>query len=549
MPLPGPTSVKTFPLRMRATVAGDANILLIAGTVYLASYVCFYLIGTVNYYGAFEVTIWNPGAGLSLALVLIFGARSIPLLFVSPLLGMFFSPGAALPWQAEVVLTLLLGASRAAVACFLARPTVRFSATMDTMRDLVLLLLAAVICASLVSLSYLAVLAASGILPAAALGPAVLRTWLGEAIGVLGFVPFVLMLWRRVPIQLSRTELVAEYTAVVVGTLIVFATYAQGRLQLFYVLFVPIVLMAVRGGIEVVSGGVSVLQLNIFVGLALITHDTGESIIYQSVVLVLTLTGLATGALVTEGRHTEAQLRLHRESLARLGRLGSAGELAAAIAHEINQPLAAASTYMRLASEAAQAGDRELASVEEATVKAAAEVDRATEIIARLRALVRLNRTDREPCGLRKLIGTAIQLCAPAADRSKVKIRVLLPAGGHSVNVDALQIQQVFLNILRNSIEAIDYAGSGGGAIGITAGPVKDGFIQIAIDDSGPGFPRQLTSDSLLPFTSTKKGGLGVGLRLSRSIIEAHGGRLWLDGTGSGGACVHFTLPIAEVKE
>jgi two-component system sensor kinase FixL len=540
------TLINDWCLRTKVGKLGNTIIFVVAGAVYLASYVFFYLVGAVNHYGAFEVAIWNPGAGLSIAAVLIFGPRMMPLLFASPLLGMIASPGSMLPWQAEVILTFLVGASHAAVACCLARPALRFNYALETMRDLVLLLLAAATCATLVALSYLTLFAASGLLPPNALAPAVSRAWLGEAIGILGFAPFVLLLWRSPPVQLSRAELVVDYFAIVVGALIVFGTYAERQFQLFYVLFVPIVLMAVRGGIEVVSGGISLLQLNIFLGLALMSRGPGESIVYQTMVLVLTLTGLATGALVTEGRRIETQLRLHRESLARLGRLGSAGELAAAIAHEVNQPLAAASTYMRFASEATRSGRHELASVEEATVKAASEVERATEIIRRLRALIRLDRTERETCSLHKLVRTAIKLCQPAAHASNVDLRLSLPSNAPSVSVDVLQAQQVFLNILRNSIEAIDQSGRGGGTVKVTAGPAKEGFVEIVVDDTGPGFPDEFTSDALLPLTSTKSGGLGIGLRLSRSIVEAHGGRLWLDTAASAGASVHFTLPVAE---
>lgn len=261
--------------------------------------------------------------------------------------------------------------------------------------------------------------------------------------------------------------------------------------------------------------------------------------------LTLTATGPAAGELVTEMRRTETQIRLHRESFAHLGRLGRAGELAAAIAHEVNQPLTAARTYLRLVLEVVKSGAPDMPSVRDMVAKAAAEVDRAGEIIQRLRALIRLDHSKREVCHLKRLMTTSIELCQPALDHSNVIVSVSLAAGVRSVVVDALQVQQVFLNLLRNAIEAIDESGSGRGAIVISAKLTGKKFVEITVSDSGPGFPREFALNGFIPLYSTKPHGLGVGLRLCKSIIEAHGGRLWLDPNAAGGS-VHFTLPTAN---
>jgi two-component system, LuxR family, sensor kinase FixL len=116
------------------------------------------------------------------------------------------------------------------------------------------------------------------------------------------------------------------------------------------------------------------------------------------------------------------------------------------------------------------------------------------------------------------------------------------------VKVDILQIEQVLLNLVRNSIEAIGDSGSGDGSILIEAKPADNDFVEVRVVDSGPGFSREHIENGFLPLSSSKADGLGIGLPLCRSIVEAHGGRLWLD-AGSKGASVHFTLPVAKVSE
>jgi C4-dicarboxylate-specific signal transduction histidine kinase len=222
-------------------------------------------------------------------------------------------------------------------------------------------------------------------------------------------------------------------------------------------------------------------------------------------------------------------LRLHQESLARLARLGSIGELAAAVAHEVNQPLMAAGTYTRLVAETigSQEGDSSLAV--EAAKKAVEQVDRATQVTRRLRALVRLDRSNRAPYHLEQIVRETITLCEPDLERVGVMARSALPARLPSVMVDILQIQQVLLNLLRNSIEAIGESGTVDGSILIEAKLSGAEFLEVIVADSGPGFPPERMENAFLPLSSNKPEGLGIGLSLCRSIIEAHGGVTFSD--------------------
>jgi two-component system sensor kinase FixL len=142
--------------------------------------------------------------------------------------------------------------------------------------------------------------------------------------------------------------------------------------------------------------------------------------------LVLTITGLVAGALVTERRRVESQLQLQRDSLARLAQLGSMGELAAAVAHEVNQPLMAAGTYMRLVADAISSSSGEATEVKELAQRAVAQINRAGEVIRRLRATVRLDRSNRTPVPFVRIVTNAIALCQPELEQSEVDVRVTL---------------------------------------------------------------------------------------------------------------------------
>jgi two-component system sensor kinase FixL len=496
-------------------------------------------------YAHFNITPWNPNTSLSFILILVFGQRMIPFLFASPFLADLINREIVGPWAVEILSAGLIAGGYSAALVFLTRATTRFDPTLSSMRDLVLLILVAAASAAFVAFSYVGVRVAAGLLPTKDFVAAALRYWIGDVIGVLGLTPFALFALTRRRILPISIETGLQCVAIACALVIVFGFAEEREFQLFYVLFLPIVWMAVRNGTEGVSVGILITQLGVIVGVGLFPGEREELMAFQALMLVLTLTGLIAGESVTERRRVEAQLRLHRESLARLTRLSSIGELAAAVAHEVNQPLMAAGVYMRLVADTISLRNADTTEVVETAKKAVAQVDRAAEVIRRLRALVRLDRSNRTSLSFERIVKQTIELCQPDLDRANVTARFRPAAQLPPVMVDVLQIEQVLLNLVHNSIEAISDSGSRHGSVLIEAKLASNEFVEVALFDSGPGFPREQIENRFLPLTSTKADGLGVGLPLCRLIVEAHGGRLWLD-EGPHGTPVRFTLPVTD---
>jgi two-component system, LuxR family, sensor kinase FixL len=523
-----------------------------AGLVYLVAYVALDRVSFFESDAHLGITPWNPGTGLSFVLILLFGRQLIPLLFVGPLLADIVNRQFVLPWPAEILSIAAIGGGYSAALLFLTRPQTRFDPRLSSMRDLAQLILATSVSAALVAVSYAALAVAAGLLPGKEFVAAALRYWIGDIVGVLALAPFALFALSGRRILPMSLESVLQCAAVLIALTMVFGIAEEREFQLFYVLFLPIVWMAVRNGTEGASVGILITQIGVILGVAFIPNEREELVALQSLMLVLTVTGLIAGELVTERRRMESQLQMQRESLARLARLGSLGELAAAVAHEVNQPLMAAGTYARLVADSVSSGSAGVNEIVNIAKKAVAQVDRAAEVIRRLRALVRLDRSNRAPVSFERIVKETLDLCRPDLERAGVTSRPALPADLPPVTVDILQVEQVLLNLVRNSIEAIRDSGSQRRTILIEAkqadGNAGSEFVEIGVLDSGPGFSRDYIENGILPLSSSKADGLGIGLPLCKTIVEAHGGRLWLE-EGSCGASVRFTLPVAKQFE
>ena len=251
---------------------------------------------------------------------------------------------------------------------------------------------------------------------------------------------------------------------------------------------------------------------------------------------------------LTEQQQTETQLQALRSELIHMSRLTAMGEMASALAHELNQPLASISNYMNGSRRLLEATtDPNGPKIQNALNKAAEQAVRAGQIIRRLRDFVSRDESERRVESLAKLLEEAGALGLTGSREQGVKLRFRLDSRFDRVTVDRVQIQQVLVNLFRNAVEAMQNAPRQELAVSNLAAP--DDMIEIVVSDTGSGFSAEATAKLFQAFFTTKSTGMGVGLSISRSIVEAHGGKLWAETNASGGATFRFTLPAAPSQD
>lgn len=237
----------------------------------------------------------------------------------------------------------------------------------------------------------------------------------------------------------------------------------------------------------------------------------------------------------------EAELR---KRLLHLTRVTTVGEMASSIAHEVNQPLTAISTYAQACRRMIQTGDVDAAQVSHVLGRITDEALRAGEIIHRLKALVRRRESERRMCSVNSLILQMAPLAQVDARLHGVALRLSLAPGLPDVMADSVQIQQVVLNLIRNGVDALEAMGAGGEVL-VETGLAAPGEVIVAVTDHGCGLPEAVREELFQPFFTTKEDGMGMGLSISRSIVVMHGGRLWYERLQPHGTTFRFTLPSA----
>ena len=251
---------------------------------------------------------------------------------------------------------------------------------------------------------------------------------------------------------------------------------------------------------------------------------------------------------LTERQQTEARLQELQAELVHISRLTAMGEMASALAHELNQPLSAIANYMKGSSRLLEAStEPRAADLRDAMDKAAQQALRAGDIIRRLRAFVARGETERRVEDVKKLIEEASALALVGAKDKGIHVRFAFAPGVDFVLADKVQIQQVLLNLIRNAIEAMEDAPKRELVISATTAPAD--MIEISVADTGSGISPEISAELFQPFVTSKRHGMGVGLSISRTIIEAHGGAIAPRPNPGGGTVFTFTLPAVHKEE
>ena len=252
---------------------------------------------------------------------------------------------------------------------------------------------------------------------------------------------------------------------------------------------------------------------------------------------------------VTDRRQSEDEARQLQERLTHFSRLSTMGEMAAGLAHEINQPLSAIATYAQACQRFMRSAQRDEADIIESLEQISAQALRAGEIIRRMRQFVKNREVRREPVDCGRLLDDLRTLAETDARLHNVRLRIEAQEGLPVVYADPIQLQQVVLNLVRNAIDAMSDSPETQRDVVIDTRLRPDGEIEIVVSDHGSGLAPGAAEHLFNPFFTTKSGGTGLGLAISHSIVRAHGGRLWHTPNEGMGARFHFTLPVSPALQ
>jgi len=249
---------------------------------------------------------------------------------------------------------------------------------------------------------------------------------------------------------------------------------------------------------------------------------------------------------ITERRLAEEVAKSHQRDMAHVMRLGTMGEMATGLAHELNQPLTALISYCGTAaslSNSLQSPPQQLGEILELAME---QAHRAGDIIRNLREFVSKDSENKETFELDRIICDIITFFKWEARKCGVKIELQLGGHAHKVTANRIQIEQVLVNLVRNSLEAFEHAKRADGMVVIQTRLLPNDTIEVSVADNGPGIDATMAGKIFDQFQTSKKTGMGIGLSLSHSIIEDHGGKLWMDESHQDGALFVFELPVSE---
>ena len=245
---------------------------------------------------------------------------------------------------------------------------------------------------------------------------------------------------------------------------------------------------------------------------------------------------------LTERQRTEKRLQELQSELSHVSRLSEMGQMASALAHEVNQPLTAATNYIEAARLLLTGGSAAIERTTAVIDNVAAQIHRAAQIILRLREFVKKGETAQRAEDITKVIAEASALALIGTKERGVKLQLRCALNLPPVQIDAIQIQQVIVNLMRNAIEAMET--SERRELTIASETEEGAWVWVSIVDTGPGIAPEIAGRLFQPFVSTKPQGMGVGLSICRSIIEGHGGRLAMEANPAGGTIFRFSLPV-----
>jgi len=443
----------------------------------------------------------------------------------------------------------------------IARHHFRIDVELTRLRDIMILILMGMGGAIVVAVLLPLLLVASGRFDIDDLFPSILRGFVGDAIGIAVVSPLTLRLWRlRRQWTLARVrsvlpEAVAYLGLIAAGLWVILDTGSQHGSNFFYLLFLPVIIAAVRHGFDGACFSLLATQIGLVLLLQRYGFDAETFTEFQTLMFVLTATALSVGAIVSEREQArrafqDAEERLKQRELdaTRAGRFNLVSAMASALAHEINQPITAARALARSIQHILLGATPDLPRADHNLTALVNHIDTAGSIVRRMREFLQRGPLmgDVEVC---RLLEDVLGLIGPEAATAQVNIELAVEDNLPPLRADPSQLEQVMLNLIRNSIDAIAGAKIRGGRIRLAAQrAARPSDLEISVWDNGPGVSADIVARLFEPLNTSKPEGLGLGLSICGSIAAAHGGRIWLEATGADATEFRMRVPFRSVE-
>lgn len=508
---------------------------------FVAAYIALDAASFIHALHGLNITPWNPAPALGLVFLLRRGKVGRWVLIGAVVLSELIVRGIPQAWWASLLSALVLAVGYVSLGEFL-RKRLLPSCLLDDRVSLLKWLLPIAAGTFSISLIYLSTLRLLGLLPAADWLTAVIQFWVGDGVGIAVAMPLFWWLSSERGVALlksatSQWETLGYVALSFVVLWVAFHVGGQNGFKLFYLLFFPIVWASARQGMAGAIVSASLLQLEVVAAVQVFDYDLVPLAELQMLSLAMALIGFYIGAVVDEQRRTSEELK---QTL----RLAAAGEMAGALAHELNQPLTALDAYAtacRMLMDKGEAGER----LNQAISGMLKESERAANVVRRLRDFFRTGATTLVDVPLHALIEQASAYYLEKAQKQGIDFRIsAVPAV--VLLADRLQLEVVLRNLLANAFEAAQTGEKRPMAVTLSVCSIPGGRVQIGVEDSGDGLSSRDAAQLFEPFQSTKSSGLGLGLVISKSIVETHGGTLWGEIADHG--IFKFILPIHEAS-
>lgn len=507
------------------------------------------------------ITPWNPGLGVVFSFMLLWGPVYGLSLFAGVIIAELVVVGTTLQWSLIIALAAIIALVYSAAALMMRR-VLRLDANLHRLRDLFLLFAVTVAAAIITSALVAALLLVDDRIAIDNVLTAATPLLIGDIIGIAVITPLILrlslLLQGRASLAGHSRWLFVEillFAAVICAALWVILGDGGSGLRYFYLLFVPVVLAAVRAGFDGACIALAVTQFALVGLMHYFGYDAQAFTEMQTLMLVLTATGLVVGAVVSERQNATQRVRIAEQRLrekeaeaTQAARFSLVSGMAAALAHEINQPMTAARALARSAQHLLESGAPDLPRAGGNLANAITQIDHASAVIRRMREFLRRGRPQVSTFDIAEMLQDAVALARPEASSRGIALVVSPIEPLPLAHGDRVQLQQVVLNLVKNAMESLTAANTEQGEISIAVTRTPRG-VDIAVTDNGPGITPELATTLFEPLTTSKHEGLGLGLPICQTIVESHGGRIWLESGEAGQTQFRFSLPLDVAHE